>query len=247
MKIYSRQDWGARPPKWSTPIRTSAGMFLHYNGPPVPNNVAGGDLQAVFQWLRNIQAYHMNTQGWPDIAYSFCVANIDGGKDAAIIELRGWGTAGAHTLGWNERSHAIVFPVGGEQTITDKQVEAANNVIAVHDQKFGAGFVRGHQQAPNSTSCPGGPIMNLIRAGRFRPVTPAPPVPPPPGVVDPMNQKMIKIGKHVWLFFPDQPWRVRVRTEQDVARFRFLGVPYSELSEAQGQLFLDHTRAVKTG
>lgn len=246
MKIYSRQDWGARPPKWTTPINRSEGMFLHYNGPPVPANVAGGDLQAVFGWLRNIQAYHMNVQGWPDIAYSFCVASTNGGRDAAVIELRGWGAAGAHTLGWNEKSHAIVFPVGGDQPITDAQVEAANNVIAVHDKRFGQGFVRGHQQAPNSTSCPGGPIMNMLRAGRFRPITPAPPVPLPPEV-NPMGQKMIKIGAHVWLFFPDQPWRVRVRTPDAVQQFRFLGVPYSEMSEAQGRLFIEHTRAVKTG
>lgn len=244
MQVFTRTDWGAVPPKWVTPMSRSEGMFLHYNGPSVPADVLAGDRQAVFRWLRVIQGYHMNAQGWPDVAYSFCVT-----ATGDIVELRGWGVVGAHTVGWNDKAHAIVFPVGDAQPITDAQVRAANAVIAEHNRRYGAGFVRGHQEAPNSTSCPGGPVMNAIRAGRFRPdPAPVPPVPVPPGVDPAVNkQVMMKIGRHVWLFYGDTPWRVRVQTPADVQTFRFFGVPYQEPDAKTGDFFIRHTQAVKTG
>ena len=89
MQVVSRDEWGARPPKWSEKIYVSKGVFIHYNGgAPLPADVVGGNFDAVCAHLRGVQAYHMNTQGWPDIAYSFCADSV-----GRIYELRGFGVA----------------------------------------------------------------------------------------------------------------------------------------------------------
>jgi hypothetical protein len=171
MNYITRAQWGAQPPRWREAITISKGVFIHYNGPAVGSQVAAGEFNAVCAFLRQIQGYHMNTQGWPDIAYSWAVD-----ATGRIYELRGWGIAGAHTLGWNWDSHGVFLPLGGEQAPTAAQIAGTNEVIAEHNRRFGAGFVRGHQQAPNSTSCPGGPTMARILAGDFN----GQPTPPPP-------------------------------------------------------------------
>lgn len=219
MNIVPRSAWRARPPKWVTRMGSSQGMFLHYNGPAVPGQVVQGDREALYGWLRNIQRFHMDRNGWPDIAYSFCVAN-DGPAGAVAIELRGWGVVGAHTVGWNHRAHAIVFPVGGDQPITDAQVAVANQLLAEHDRRYGPGFIRGHKQAPNATSCPGGPVMAAIQAGRFQPA-------PNPDFPDPEDKEMRfvvvdpRLGRGVWLCSGVS--RRRLNTPEEVNAQLFMG------------------------
>lgn len=247
MQYVTRNQWGARPPKWSTPITRSEGVFIHYNGPAVAQPVYDGISSSVQTFLQGIQRYHQDTQGWPDIAYSWACD-----RAGVIYQLRGWGVAGAHTLDWNTRSHAIFFIQGQGQPATDAQWASARQIIAEHDRRFGKGFVKGHRQAPNSTSCPGDLIIADLAAGKGNVATNPPPrplpIPTPPGVnVTTNTPKMIQIGKHVWMFFDNSPWRVRVRTEADVRAYQFMGVPFSKLTEAQGRIFLQHTRAVRTG
>jgi len=241
MRIYSRQDWGAVPPKWSTRLSRSEGMFLHYNGQAVAESVANGHTEAVFAWLRNVQRYHMNDQGWPDIAYSFCCTAA-----GDIVSLRGWGVVGAHTMGWNDRSHAIVFPVGDSQPITNAQIEAANFLIADHDRRYGVGFIRGHKQAPNATSCPGGPIMGAINAGRFRPVPPPQPPQPTPGVK--MKPVMMQEPDGtIWLYYENSPFRIHVKTPADANTYRFFGVELKVVNADQAAFFRRNSQQVKTG
>jgi N-acetylmuramoyl-L-alanine amidase len=218
MQIITRDQWGARPPKWREAISISKGVFIHYNGGSnLPANVVAGDFNAVCAHLRGVQSYHMNTQGWPDIAYSFCVDSV-----GRIYELRGWGVAGAHTLGWNWDSHAIYLPLGGDQAPTDTQIAAANQVIAEHDRRFGAGFVKGHQQAPNSTSCPGGPTMARILAGDFHATDPMPPPPPPDPDEDDVKPVIVvdpRPGKSAWHVFGNTRYRLASQAEIDVLTY----------------------------
>jgi len=139
-------------------------VFIHYNGPAVSNAVLAGDYDSVAAFLRGTQNYHMNSNGWPDIAYSFCVDSV-----GRIWELRGWNVAGAHTMNWNWKSHAIFLPLGGNQEPTEEQPASCRTAIAEHNRRYGNGFVKGHQQAPNQTSCPGPAVMARINAGAFNP------------------------------------------------------------------------------
>lgn len=51
-----------------------------------------------------IKSFHIDTQGWNDIAYNFLI-----GSDGNIYEGRGWGIEGAHAFGYNNRSIGISF------------------------------------------------------------------------------------------------------------------------------------------
>jgi hypothetical protein len=249
MQYVTRAEWGARPPKWRETFRHSQGVFVHYNGPAVAAPVYQGVSSSVRGFLQGIQSFHMGPQrGWPDIAYSWAVDTT-----GTIYELRGWGVAQAATLNWNWESHSVFLILGEGQPATDAQWAAVRTIVAEHNSKYGAGFVKGHRQAPNSTSCPGDLVIADLAAGKGnpspQPTPPRPiPIPTPPGVdVNNNTPKMIEIGKHVWLFWDSSPFRVRVRTPEDVQAYRFMGVPYSKLSETQGRIFIQHTRAVKTG
>ncbi|CAG9760673.1 unnamed protein product [Ceutorhynchus assimilis] len=54
--------------------------------------------------IRLIQTYHIESKGWADIGYNFCV-----GSDGNVYEGRGWFAQGAHTLTYNPYSVGIAF------------------------------------------------------------------------------------------------------------------------------------------
>lgn len=250
MDYISRAQWGAQPPTWN-PGRVSPalGMFIHYNGPAVSNAVLAGDYESVKSFLQGIQRYHINTNGWPDIAYSWCVDAM-----GRIWELRGWDVAGAHTLDWNWKSHAIFLPLGGDQQPTAEQVAGCRTVIAEAIARYGTQFIKGHQEAPNQTSCPGEPTMALIRSGAFNPTTqptpqpdPAPTLPTPPGV-DPKVNKPVMMQEPdgtVWMYYAGTPWRVHVKTPDDVRAFQYMGVEYKVVSKTQAAFFRKYSQEVK--
>jgi len=262
MNYQTRADWGAQPPKWNPGVVTnSQGVFIHYNGPAVSNNVLAGDYQAVRTFLQGIQRFHQNTQGWPDIAYSWCVDSM-----GTIWELRGWDRAQAATLNWNWSSHSIFLPLGGNQAPTDAQIAGCQTVIAEHNRKYGNGFVRGHQDAPNSTSCPGPVVLPMVRAGKFTPAAtptptrpnlptaiPQPPVnkptiPTPPGVNLKMNEPvMLHIEDKIWMFYRGTPWRCHIKTPADVQTYQFFGVKLEKLDKKSGEFFIRYSQEVKTG
>lgn len=252
MNIQSRSRWGAAPPRWQNQLSRSAGVYIHYNGPPVSGAVLAGDYNAVAAFLRGVQNFHMRNNGWPDIAYSFAVDSV-----GRVWELRGWGIVGAHTLNWNDRSHAIFLPLGGNQQPTREQERACRAVIAAHDARYGRGFVKGHRDAPNSTSCPGNAVSARIQAGAFNPYqhadTPAVPTPEegnnmsPVMMRDPSGRveifyRMPKAVIHehpngsLWMLYPDTPYRVEVRRD-DVAALRFMGVGYQKVDQATAEWF----------
>lgn len=257
MRYQTRSDWGAQPPRWNSGVVSqSQGVFIHYNGPAVNNAVLAGDYQAVRTFLQGIQRFHQQTQNWPDIAYSWCVDAM-----GRIWELRGWGTAQAATLNWNWNSHSIFLPLGGNQAPTDTQIAACRTVIAEHNRRYGSGFVRGHQDAPNSTSCPGPVLLPMVRSGKFNPpavttpsrpnipsAIPAPPIPTPPGVNLTMNEPvMMKIGPKIWMFYRGTPYRVHIKTPADVQTYQFFGVKLEEPDRRSGEFFIRNSQEVICG
>lgn len=113
-------------------------------------------------YARSIQAFHMDTRGYSDIAYSFLVM-----PSGRILVGRGWGVTGAHTLNFNDSSHALCFA----GTFTSRRPTAA--AIAAARELIADGIRRkkltktvtidGHRNAAgNSTSCPGDKLMGLL-------------------------------------------------------------------------------------
>ncbi|XP_065277171.1 peptidoglycan-recognition protein SC2-like [Emys orbicularis] len=98
--IISRSQWGAQPPTSTVPLSTPVPYVIIYH-------TAGSSCTSqasCSQVVRGIQNYHMDSNGWTDIAYNFLI-----GEDGNVYEGRGWSTVGAHASGWNDRSLGLAF------------------------------------------------------------------------------------------------------------------------------------------
>lgn len=165
MIVKTRADWGARPPDRVVQMSTSQGCFIHDVGVPVGAALYSGDPDTVAGWMRSTQRLHMDTDqvapgGITDFAYSWAVDTR-----GVAWTGRGWAVTGGHTGGWNSKSHGICLILGPGQAPTPAMIATVNELIAENDRRFGQGFVKGHQEAPNSTQCPGVIILGLIHDG----------------------------------------------------------------------------------
>lgn len=100
MNVITRQQWGARSPK-QTPIPISVvvhDIFIHHSASPAP--LPNEEVAA----MRSVQNFHMDTNGWNDIGYSYVVM-----PSGNVYEGRGWGIVGAHTEGHNSSGYGICF------------------------------------------------------------------------------------------------------------------------------------------
>lgn len=158
MKIVTRKEWGARPPKSTAPMARSDGLHVHHT---TGSNLGNENYP---QWVRNIQNYHMDKKGWDDIGYSFLVDEYGN-----IYVGRGWGIAGAHTLGYNEESHGVAYLGNGSERIPRKVVWAYQDLVVRHDKRYGKGYVYGHRDRA-STACPGNNLYDRLARIRKGPM-----------------------------------------------------------------------------
>jgi len=105
MKFVSRAQWGARSASTSTNI-TPDGVAVHWEGP----HIGSFPHSSCAALVRGIQAFHMDTRGWADLAYSAI-----GCPHGYVFEGRGPGhrTAANGTDDGNQRFYAVCF-LGGE-------------------------------------------------------------------------------------------------------------------------------------
>jgi hypothetical protein len=144
VQIVPRSLWGARAPKRRHTItQPTRELWLHHFASE--HHGAKG--------MRDIQNFHMDTKGWSDIAYSYCVDD-----NGTIYEGRGHGVAGGHTEGRNTISHAICLMGNFHVRPVPKAAMQSAAVLAAHGIRQGwwTGWTGGHRQAPGaSTACPG--------------------------------------------------------------------------------------------
>jgi N-acetylmuramoyl-L-alanine amidase len=79
--IVSRAEWGARAPSTTLsnlPNPVTYAVIHHSAGAPCTTKAS------CITTVKNIQTYHMNTNGWSDIGYNFLV-----GEDGNVYEGRG--------------------------------------------------------------------------------------------------------------------------------------------------------------
>ncbi|MCH9687134.1 MAG: N-acetylmuramoyl-L-alanine amidase [Deltaproteobacteria bacterium] len=148
-----RKDMSLREPQRVTPLSNSEGIYIHYSA-----GTHSSDVDASLRAIGVIQRYHMG-KGWSDIGYSWLVD--DAGN---IFEGRGWGVVGAHTRGYNDRSHAICY-LGREQAPSNAALLAICSLIAEHEERYGAGYVRAHGEV-GRTACPGRHLIAWLEQGR---------------------------------------------------------------------------------
>ncbi|XP_003277649.2 peptidoglycan recognition protein 1 [Nomascus leucogenys] len=114
------------------------------------------------QQARNVQHYHMKTQGWCDVGYNFLI-----GEDGLVYEGRGWNFMGAHSGHlWNPMSIGISFMGNYMDRVPPPQaIRAAQGLLAcgVAQGALRSNYVlKGHRDVQRTLS-PGDQLYNLIQ------------------------------------------------------------------------------------
>jgi N-acetylmuramoyl-L-alanine amidase len=165
IKYVTRREWGARAPRETTSLPRSQawGLAVHYSAGGNPGAHSNCD-----NVVRGIQDYHMDTQRWQDIAYSWL-----GCPHGYLYRGRGlWiRTAANGTNKANDHYHAYCF-LGSDTSRRDITPEARRTLILLiawlDRQVLGSGIAVCPHSAFTSTSCPGDELRALIRASGWK-------------------------------------------------------------------------------
>ena len=158
MGIISREDWGARAPKYTypLPVYPVKVVYIHHGASPKPD----ATLDAEASVVRSYQRYHMDTRGWSDIAYNLLVGDSGNG-----YEGRGYRNQGGATGNNLDRSSLSICYIGnGSSRVSDAALDA---IVFLIDLGISAGHispnvtVKGHRDG-YSTSCPGDALYQAI-------------------------------------------------------------------------------------
>ena len=161
MPWVSRAAWGARPPSGPGNQLNAHpnGSAVHWEGTQMGNPPHG----ECDDQVRAIQRYHMDTNGWSDIAYSIVVC-VHGYEYEGRGEGKGSAANGSSSA--NAAWYAVCAMVGPG----DPQPAALLDGIASATSRcrgWGAGGdVVGHRDL-YATACPGDALYAQVHAGRF--------------------------------------------------------------------------------
>ena len=168
MKLVSRSQWGARAyrtPNGATPYsRARRGVKLHYLGTAYSDRAH----DKCDDYVRQLQAQHMDGNGWSDIGYSFVVCT-----HGYVFEGRGLkrrnSANGSTSL--NEQDYAVCLLVGssGLTKPTDAQLHGARDAIEYCRKEGPAGTWLGGHRDGYATACPGDTVYAWVKKGAPRP------------------------------------------------------------------------------
>jgi hypothetical protein len=168
IKLVSRAAWGARayrqPSGATTYSGARRGVKLHYLGTPY----ADRPHDRCDDYVRQIQAQHMDGNGWSDIGYSFLVCTHGYVYEGRGLRRRN-SANGSTSL--NNQDYAVLLLVGssGLTQPTDAQLHGARDAIDYCREEGPAGTWLGGHRDGYATTCPGDPIYAWAKAGAPRP------------------------------------------------------------------------------
>jgi peptidoglycan hydrolase-like protein with peptidoglycan-binding domain len=174
--IVKRASWGARPPRGgaNTISPRPLGVAVHY----ADINVGAQSHDRCAPRVLAIQAFHQDTRGYADIAYSFLVC-----QHQFVFEGRGTGKGSAAngTTQGNIDYYAVCALIGPTDKPTPALLTGIGQGIDTCRAAGAGARVLGHRDL-FPTACPGEALYALVRAGRWGAATPPVPprVPPPP-------------------------------------------------------------------
>jgi len=151
VKIISRSEWGARPPRTRTLTTWSARreFVVHHSEGPIT------------QTPRQIQDFHMGpSRGWSDIGYNFLVDHR-----GRIYQGRGWLVIGAHATGHNTSGIGVCV-IGRDGPDITPAARTAVRALYQYACELGGRTLakRGHGDLM-STDCPGDTLRAWVHAG----------------------------------------------------------------------------------
>jgi hypothetical protein len=148
IELVTKAQWGARPFECRSSMPTPSPRFYDHHAAVESTDDA--------QEVRAHQQYHMDHNGWCDIAYNFLIPDPATGN--LVYEGRGVGVSGGHTQGENTESHAVCILGNFERdrpAATTLEL-AAKLMAAGIKERWWSDDILGHRDAPGaSTSCPG--------------------------------------------------------------------------------------------
>jgi hypothetical protein len=159
--LVYRKTWGARPPDCTTALKRNQvkGIAVHYSASNADEQSSHRNCASR---VRGIQRYHMDTQGWCDIAYSFVIC-----KHGYIYVARGWfnRTAAQGTNDGNDQYLACCFlgdDTANRDDVTDAGRDAFLRVFKRFEYHYGRKpYLRPHSHF-SATSCPGDELRRWI-------------------------------------------------------------------------------------
>lgn len=173
-KRHSRSAWGALPPvDPHTRVSDPAGITIHWNGPQVGNikhaSCAGR--------VRAIQRFHVEKNGWDDIAYSEVVC-----PHGDRYEGRGYhnkiGANGSNE--GNATRYAILALVGDGDDIPTALLDGIEAACADYRENGDAGDIVDVHSDWFDTECPGDELRKLVKDGDLGAADGKPPAPSKP-------------------------------------------------------------------
>ena len=169
VKLVPRAQWGARAyrtPNGATPYknRQRRGVKLHYLGSAYSDRPH----EKCAAYVRQVQAQHMDGNGWSDIGYSFAVCTHGYVYEGRGLHRRN-SANGSTSL--NEQDYAVLLLVGssGLTAPTAEQLHGARDAIDYCRREGPAGAWLGGHRDGYATTCPGAPIYAWVKQGAPRP------------------------------------------------------------------------------
>jgi hypothetical protein len=163
MRLVTRQQWGARPPRARSSLARAEqrGTAVHYSAADADEQA---DHARCAGRVRGIQAFHLDNRGWSDIAYSYLAC-----KHGFVFEGRGLGTrtAAQGTNAGNDGYHAVCFlgdDTANRDDVTDAGRQAIREAVKHCNAWARVAEVRPHSSF-KATSCPGDDLRGWIAKG----------------------------------------------------------------------------------
>lgn len=163
MNIVTRDEWGARAPKYRNEAPLSAESTAHWNGPIITiSKQITWDHSKCAGLVRGIQNFHMDGKGWSDIAYNFIICphgyTFDGRGLNVINGANG-------TNSGNRSSHAVMCLAGDGNHFSDvEKIEFRECIVFIAEHTLAPNSCKGHRDH-KPTACPGDARYDWVHQG----------------------------------------------------------------------------------
>lgn len=181
--LIGRGEWGARRTRGETMLATPPlGVKVHYLAGHVDPGIVNDHARCA-ELVRDVQAHHMDGNGWNDVGYSGLVCPHRG-----VFVGRGPGVlVAANGAGLNAPHYAVACLLGerGLTHPTDAMLDGLADAIRWLRRKGDAGGeIAGHRDG-YATECPGDPLYKVVKRWRREGLPPAGGRPTSGGLVPP--------------------------------------------------------------
>lgn len=183
VQLVTRAEWAARTPRSRTSLNPTYGTTIHWEGPHIGDH----DHAGCFTLVRGIQAYHMDTKGWSDVAYTALACPHGYAFEGRWLRTR---TAANGTNTGNNRAYAVCYLGGQGDPLTVHGKRAIRALVEFLHTRGDAGPAVNAHRDWKATECPGNELYAWVRAGL--PVSAPAPSPPP---ATPRGDKMLHLIK----------------------------------------------------